>query len=68
VTVGQNLLEAFVLANDMVENARRQVMALQIGQPYAFIDDELALCREKLWSQALFQRAWDHFRAKLDRD
>ena len=26
---------------------------------------ELALCREKLWNAALFQRAWDHFKAKL---
>jgi ribulose-5-phosphate 4-epimerase/fuculose-1-phosphate aldolase len=65
VTVGPTLLEAFVLASYMEENARRQVMALQIGQPYAFNDDELALCRDKLWSPALFQRAWDHFRAKL---
>ncbi len=66
VTVGKTLLEAFVLANYMEENAHRQVMALQIGQPYAFNDDERALCREKLWSATLFQRAWDHFRAKLD--
>ncbi len=65
VTVGQNIVEAFVLANYMEENAHRQVMAMQIGQPYAFNDHELALCREKLWSPALFQRAWDHFQAKL---
>ena len=65
VTVGATLTEAFVLANYMEENAHRQYMAMQIGRPYIFSEQELALCREKLWSPALFQRAWDHFRAKL---
>jgi L-fuculose-phosphate aldolase len=65
VTVGASLVEAFVLANYMEENAHRQYMALQIGTPYAFNLHELALCREKLWNAALFQRAWDHFKAKL---
>ena len=65
VTVGASIVEAFVLANYMEENAYRQYMAMQIGKPYAFNAQELALCREKLWSPALFQRAWDHFHAKL---
>ena len=65
VTVGASIVEAFVLANYMEENAYRQYMAMQIGKPYAFNAHELALCREKLWSPALFQRAWDHFHAKL---
>ena len=65
VTVGKNIVEAFVLANYMEENAYRQYMALQIGKPYVFTEKELALCREKLWNEALFKRAWDHFRAKL---
>jgi L-fuculose-phosphate aldolase len=65
VTVGKDIVEAFVLANYMEENAYRQYMALQIGKPYAFNEQELALCREKLWNEGLFKRAWDHFRAKL---
>ena len=65
VTVGKTIVEAFVLANYMEENAYRQHMALQIGKPYVFTEEELALCREKLWNEALFKRAWDHFRAKL---
>lgn len=65
VTVGANIVEAFVLANYMEENAYRQYMAMQIGKPYAFTEHELALCREKLWSEVLFKRAWDHFHAKL---
>jgi ribulose-5-phosphate 4-epimerase/fuculose-1-phosphate aldolase len=65
VTVGKSLQEAFVLANYMEENAHRQYMAMQIGKPYAFTQEEMVLCREKLWSEVLFQRAWDHFYAKL---
>jgi ribulose-5-phosphate 4-epimerase/fuculose-1-phosphate aldolase len=66
VTVGQDIVEAFVLANYMEENAYRQYMALQIGKPYAFSAEEVAQCREKLWTQSLFKRTWDHFRAKLE--
>ena len=66
VTVGKDIVEAFVLANYLEENAYRQYMALQIGKPYAFSEKEVALCREKLWTESLFKRTWDHFRAKLD--
>jgi len=65
VSVGKDIMEAFVLANYMEENAYRQYMAMQIGTPYSFNEKELALCREKLWNAALFKRTWDHFRAKL---
>jgi ribulose-5-phosphate 4-epimerase/fuculose-1-phosphate aldolase len=65
VTVGRDIVEAFVLANYLEENAYRQYMALQIGKPYAFSAEELALCREKLWTASLFKRTWDHFHAKL---
>ena len=65
VTVGADVVEAFVLAAYLEENAYRQYMAMQIGKPYEFDARELALCREKLWNQGLFQRTWDHFRAKL---
>ena len=66
VTTGKTLIDAFVLLNYLEENAERQYMAAQIGTPYAFTPDELALCREKLWTPSLFQRTWDHFSAKLD--
>jgi ribulose-5-phosphate 4-epimerase/fuculose-1-phosphate aldolase len=66
VTVGKTIVEAFVLANYMEENASRQYMAMQIGKPYAFSEDEVKLCREKLWNPSLFKRTWDHFRSKLD--
>ena len=65
VTVGKTIVEAFVLANYLEENAYRQYMALQIGKPYSFTEKEVAMCREKLWTETLFKRTWDHFRAKL---
>jgi ribulose-5-phosphate 4-epimerase/fuculose-1-phosphate aldolase len=65
VSVGKDIVEAFVLINYLEENAYRQYMAMQIGEPYAFSDEEMRLCREKLWNRNLFQRTWDHFRAKL---
>lgn len=65
VTVGKTIVEAFVLANYLEENAYRQYMALQIGKPYSFTEQEVAMCREKLWTESLFKRTWDHFRAKL---
>lgn len=65
VVVGKNIVEAFVLANYLEENAYRQYMALQIGEPYSFSEAEIAMCREKLWTESLFKRTWDHFRAKL---
>ena len=66
VTVGKSIVEAFVLANYLEENAYRQYMALQIGTPYSFTPEEVSACREKLWTESLFKRTWDHFRAKLD--
>lgn len=66
VTVGKDLLEAFVLANYLEDNAYRQYMAMQIGAPYEFSASEIAMAKEKLWTRSLFQRTWDHCRAKLD--
>jgi L-fuculose-phosphate aldolase len=65
VTVGKDIVEAFVLANYMEENAYRQYMALQIGKPYSFSEQEIGMCREKLWNAGLFKRTWDHFHGKL---
>ena len=66
VTTGKTLVDAFVLLTYLEDNAQRQYMAMQIGKPYSFTEEELALCREKLWSETLFKRTWDHFSAKLD--
>lgn len=66
VTTGETIIDAFVLLNYLEENAERQYHAQLIGTPYAFTQEELDLCREKLFNPGLFQRTWNHFSAKLD--
>jgi L-fuculose-phosphate aldolase len=65
VIVGANLVECFALSVYLEENAQRQYMALQIGVPYAFSAEEQQVCRKNLWSEALFKKAWEHYRSKL---
>ena len=66
VTTGKSIIDAFVLLNYLEDNAYRQYMAQQVGTPYSFTEEEIAMCHEKLWSEPLFKRTWDHFGAKLD--
>src|SRR5437764_616396 len=65
VTVGKDVIEAFVLARYLEENAYRQYMALQIGTPYVFTEAEQQASREKLQSPSLFKKTWDHYYSKL---
>ncbi len=65
VAVGSSIVEAFVLAVYLEENAERQYRALQIGAPYVFSDEDCAEARAKLRNPSLFERTWNHFRAKL---
>jgi ribulose-5-phosphate 4-epimerase/fuculose-1-phosphate aldolase len=66
VTVGADIVEAFVLIVYLEENARRQYMARQIGTPYEFPPAEIAAATAKLRNPGLFRRTWDHFAAKLE--
>lgn len=65
VIVGADILECFALAAYVEENAYRQYMAIQIGEPYVFSEAEQKACREKLWSASLFKKTWDHYHSKL---
>jgi len=65
VAAGETVLECFAYAAYVEENARRQYMALQIGDPYVFSDEEQAACRQKLRSPSLFKKTWDHYRSKI---
>jgi ribulose-5-phosphate 4-epimerase/fuculose-1-phosphate aldolase len=65
VIVGANIVECFALAAYVEENAYRQYMARQIGEPYVFSEAEQQACREKLWTASLFQKTWDHYYSKL---
>ena len=63
--VGASVVESFVLAAYVEENAYRQYMAMQIGTPYVFTEAEQQTCRERLWTASLFQKVWEHYRSKL---
>jgi ribulose-5-phosphate 4-epimerase/fuculose-1-phosphate aldolase len=65
VIVAADIVECFALATYLEENAHRQYLAMQIGEPYVFSEEERQACRRNLWSPNLFRKAWDHYRAKL---
>ena len=64
LVVGGDVLECFALAVYLEENAYRQYMALQIGEPYAFSEAEQQACRTNLSSPGLFRKAWEYYRTK----
>jgi L-fuculose-phosphate aldolase len=66
VAVGADIVECFALAAYIEENAYRQYMAMQIGEPYVFSEAEQQACREKLWTPSLFKKTWDHYRSKIE--
>ena len=65
VAAADSIVECFAMAAYVEENARRQYMAMQIGEPYVFSADEQKMCREKLRSPSLFKKTWDHYRSKI---
>ena len=65
VAAGTDIVETFALAAYVEENAYRQYMAMQIGEPYVFSEAEQEACRQKLWSASLFKKTWDHYRSKI---
>ena len=58
------LVECFALAAYLEENAHRQYMAMQIGDPYVFSEAEQQVFRERLATPALFGKTWDHYHSK----
>ena len=65
VVVGSDIVECFALAAYLEENAYRQYMAMQIGDPYVFSEAEQQAFRERLWTPNLFRKTWDHYRSRL---
>jgi ribulose-5-phosphate 4-epimerase/fuculose-1-phosphate aldolase len=65
VAAGESILETFAYAAYVEENARRQYMAMQVGDPYEFSAEEQDACRIKLRSPSLYKKTWDHYRSKI---
>jgi L-fuculose-phosphate aldolase len=65
VTVGADIVEAFVLAIYLEETARRQYLARAIGTPYALTADEVDSIGRNLRRPHLLKKVWDYHHAKL---
>lgn len=65
VTVGADIVEAFVLAIYLEETARRQYLARAIGQPYVLTADEVETIGANLRRPNLLRKVWDYHHAKL---
>jgi ribulose-5-phosphate 4-epimerase/fuculose-1-phosphate aldolase len=72
VAVADSVVDTFVYAVYLEENAHRQYLALQIGEPQALGDEECATIGRNLSRPALLRKVWDyhvgkHFPDGLDR-
>lgn len=67
VIAAGNIIEAFVLAVYLEENAERQHRAEQIGEPAVLTKEEVAVISSNLWKPHLLQKVWDYHAAKLAR-
>lgn len=67
VTVGADIVEAFVIAIYLEETARRQYMARAIGTPYALTAAEVDTIGANLRRPHLLRKVWDYHHAKLGR-
>ncbi|HUP96335.1 MAG TPA: class II aldolase/adducin family protein [Usitatibacter sp.] len=65
VTVGADVMEAFVLAIYLEETAKRQYLARAIGTPYALTAAEVDTIGSNLRKPHLFKKVWDYHHAKL---
>ncbi len=64
VSVAASVLDAFVQAIYLEENAHRLYLVLQIGVPQALSDEECATIGRNLSRPALLQKVWDYLAAK----
>ena len=64
VSVAASVLDAFVQAIYLEENAHRQYLSLQIGLPQFLSEDECATIGRNLSRPVLLQKVWDYHAAK----
>ena len=68
VSVGADIVEAFVFAIYLEETARRQYLARAIGTPYALDAGEVETIGTNLRRPHLLRKVWDYHHAKLRRE
>jgi ribulose-5-phosphate 4-epimerase/fuculose-1-phosphate aldolase len=67
VTVGADIVEAFVLGIYLEETAKRQYMARSLGTPYTLTPDEVETIGANLRRPHLLRKVWDYHHARLQR-
>ena len=67
VTVGADIVEAFVLGIYLEETAKRQYMARSLGTPYALTSAEVETIGANLRRPHLLRKVWDYHHARLQR-
>jgi L-ribulose-5-phosphate 4-epimerase len=67
VIAAEGILEAFVLAFYLEENAQRQYLASQLGEPLVLSPEQVETIRRNLWKPNLLQKVWDYHAGKLQR-
>lgn len=65
VAAAEGIVEAFVLAVYLEENAQRQHLAAQLGDPAVLSEEQAAVIARKLWQPHLLRKVWDYHRGKL---
>ncbi|MBP0592156.1 class II aldolase/adducin family protein [Paraburkholderia sp. LEh10] len=68
VIAAEGILEAFVLAFYLEENAHRQYLALQLGEPMVLSAEQIESIGRNLWKPNLLQKVWDYHAGKLQRE
>ena len=65
VIAAGSILEAFVLAVYLEENAQRQYLARNLGAPTVLTFDQIVTIAGNLWKPNLLQKVWDYHAGKL---
>lgn len=60
VIAAEGIVEVFALAVYLEENAYRQYMARQLGEPYVLSPEERRLMAKNLWKPNLLRKTWDY--------
>ncbi len=68
VIAAEGVIEVFALAVYLEENAYRQYMARQLGEPYVLSAEERELMAQNLWKPNLLKKTWDYHYANLRRN
>jgi len=65
VVAAEGILETFVLAFYLEENAHRQYLAQQIGEPMVLSPEQVETIGRNLWKPNLLKKVWDYHAGKL---